>query len=58
MSRDGRHHPAARVTSPEVYPELAAAAVDAVRQWKFSPTLLNGSPVEVVMSVSVAFTLD
>jgi TonB family protein len=49
---------AARVTSPEIYPELASAALDAVRQWKFSATLLNGSPVEVVMNVSVSFTLE
>lgn len=49
---------AARVTSPEVHPDLAAAAIDAVRQWKYSPTLLNGNPVEVVMSVSVAFKLE
>lgn len=49
---------AARVTSPEIYPELASAALDAVRQWKFSATLLNGNPVEVVMTVSVSFTLE
>jgi TonB family protein len=49
---------AARVTSPEIYPELASAALEAVRQWKFSATLLNGSPVEVVMNVSVSFTLE
>lgn len=48
----------ARVTSPEVYPDLAAAAVDAVRKWKFSPTLLNGNAVEVVMAVSVSFKLE
>jgi periplasmic protein TonB len=48
----------ARVTSPEVYPELATAALEAVRQWKFSATLLNGGPVEVVMNVSVSFTLE
>jgi protein TonB len=41
-----------------VYPELAAAAVEAVRKWTFSPTLLNGGPVEVVMNVSVSFTLE
>lgn len=49
---------AARVTSPEVYPELAAAAVDAVRRWTYSATLLNGTPVEVVMSVSISFALE
>ena len=33
-------------------------AVDAVRQWRFTPTLLNGQPVPVVMTVTVAFSLD
>ena len=47
-----------RVLSAQVHPDFAIAAVDAVRQWRFSPTLLNGSPVEVVMTVSVAFKLS
>ena len=38
-----------------VHPELAAAAVEAVRQWQFDGTLLNCSPVEVVMKVTVNF---
>jgi len=29
-----------------------------VRQWKFSPTLLNGKPVEVLMTVTVNFALE
>jgi TonB family protein len=49
---------AARVTSTDVYPELAAAALEAVRQWTFSATLLNGSPVDVVMNVSISFALE
>ena len=36
-------------------PLLDAAAVEAVRQWRFMPTLLNGEPVPVVMTVTVAF---
>jgi periplasmic protein TonB len=28
-----------------------------VRQWKFTPTLLNGEPVPIVMTVTVNFTL-
>jgi protein TonB len=36
-------------------PLLDAAAVDAVRQWRFTPTLLNGEPVPVVMTVTVGF---
>ena len=37
---------------------LDQAAVDAVRQWVFTPTLLNGVPVPVVMTVTVAFSLQ
>jgi protein TonB len=39
-------------------PLLDDAAVDAVRQWRFTPTLLNGQPVPVVMTVTVSFTLN
>jgi len=38
-------------------PMLDQAAVDAVRQWKYTPTLLNGVPVPVVMTVTVTFAL-
>ena len=38
-------------------PLLDQAALAAVRQWRFTPTLLNGVPVEVIMSVTVPFTL-
>jgi protein TonB len=36
-------------------PLLDAAAVETVRQWRFTPTLLNGQPVPIVMTVTVAF---
>jgi protein TonB len=39
-------------------PLLDAAALDAVRQWEFTPTLLNGVPVPVIMTVTVNFTLQ
>jgi protein TonB len=39
-------------------PLLDAAALEAVRQWRFTPTLLNGQPVPVVMTVTVNFSLD
>lgn len=38
-------------------PMLDQAALDAVRQWKYSPTLLNGVAVPVVMTVTVTFSL-
>jgi protein TonB len=39
-------------------PLLDQAAVDAVRQWEFTPTQLNGVPVPVIMTVTVNFTLS
>ena len=50
-----------RVTDVNVLrsiPLLDAAALTAVRQWEFSPTLLNGIPVPVIMTVTVNFTLQ
>jgi TonB family protein len=38
-------------------PELAKAAVDAVRQWKYVPAMLNGKPVEVATTVEIDFRL-
>lgn len=39
------------------HPLLAPAAIDAVKQWKYRPYLLNGQPIEVNTMVSVNFTL-
>ena len=39
-------------------PILAAAALDAVRQWQYQTTLLNGEPVEVATEIVVNFTLS
>ena len=39
-------------------PLLDQAALDAVRQWEFTPSLLNGVPVPVIMTVTVTFTLS
>jgi TonB family protein len=38
-------------------PLLDEAALDAVKQWEFTPTLLNGRPVAVIMTVTVNFSL-
>jgi protein TonB len=46
---------AVKVLSGE--PQLAHAAVDAVKQWKYKPYLLNGSPVEIQTQVTVNFKL-
>jgi protein TonB len=54
ISRDGR------ITSLDVlsgHPFLVKAALEAVRQWRYRPTLLNGEPVEVETSITVIFRL-
>lgn len=47
-----------RVATAQVHPDFAQAAIDAVKQWLFTPTMLNGKPVEVVMTVTVEFELE
>jgi protein TonB len=37
---------------------LVDAAVQAVKQWKYSPTVLNGEPVPVIATVTVIFRLN
>ena len=39
-------------------PLLDEAALDAVKQWQFTPTLMNGAPVPVIMTVTVNFRLE
>ena len=36
-------------------PLLDAAALDAARQWQYQPVLMNGTPVPVIMTVTVPF---
>jgi TonB family protein len=40
------------------HPLLAPAAIEAVKQWTYKPTLLNGQPVEVNTQVDISFTLQ
>jgi protein TonB len=40
------------------HPLLVQAALDAVRQWRYQPTLLNGEPVEVDTTIDVIFSLN
>ncbi len=42
------------VSGPQM---LAQSAIDAVKQWRYKPYLLNGEPVEVQTAVNVTFTL-
>ena len=38
-------------------PLLDQAALDAVRQWRFTPTMMNGVPVPIIMTVTVNFAM-
>ena len=40
------------------HPFLAKAALEAVRQWMYEPTLLNGAAVEVIAPITVNFLLN
>ena len=40
------------------HPLLVAAALDAVRQWVYKPTLLGGNPVEVITTITAVFRLN
>jgi periplasmic protein TonB len=39
-------------------PLLAQAAIDAVKQWRYKPYLLNGEPIEVDSHITINFTLS
>ena len=54
LSTDGRIH---ELKVLRGHPLLVAAALDAVRQWIFEPTLLNGQAVEVSAPITVNFIL-
>ena len=50
-----------RVSDAEILrsvPELDQSAIDAVRQWEFQPTLMNGAAIPVIMVATVQFTLQ
>lgn len=46
----------AEATVVRSIPMLDQAALDAVRQWEYTPTLLNGVAVPVVMTININFT--
>jgi TonB family protein len=54
IARDGTMMQLRFMSGP---PLLLRAAMDAVRQWIYNPTVLNGEPVEVETTVSIVFTL-
>lgn len=54
IGKDGR---VAQLEVMSGHPLLVQAALDAVKQWLYKPTLLNGDPVEVDTTITVTFTL-
>jgi periplasmic protein TonB len=54
ISKDGTVQELQYISGP---PLLMRSAMDAVRQWRYRPTLLNGDPVQVDTTISVVFTL-
>ncbi|HXN17087.1 MAG TPA: energy transducer TonB [Candidatus Binatus sp.] len=54
IGKDGTVQDLQYISGP---PLLMKSAMDAVRQWRYKPTLLNGDPVDVDTTISVVFTL-
>jgi protein TonB len=54
ISKDGSIQQLEYVSGPAM---LMTSAMDAVRQWRYKPTMLNGEPVEVDTQITVVFTL-
>lgn len=54
ISKDGTIQQLEYVSGPAM---LMNSALDAVRQWRYKPTMLNGEPVEVDTQITVVFTL-
>lgn len=57
ISMDGRPL-SLRVMNSQIDPALAKSAVEAVSQWRYTPTLLNGDPIEVDTTVQVNYSLQ
>ena len=57
ITREGRIDPT-RLRVVTGHPFLIDAAVAAVRQWRYRPTLLNGQPVEILTNITVNFSLN
>lgn len=54
IARDGAIRNLEVLSGP---PLLIAVAIEAVKRWRYQPTLLNGEPVEVITEIDVNFTL-
>ena len=47
-----------RVKNSQIDADLARSAVEAVSQWRYTPTLLNGEPIEVDTTITVNYSLE
>jgi TonB family protein len=47
-----------RIMNSQIDPDLAHSAVEAVNQWRYTPTLLNGEPIEVDTTITVIYSLE
>lgn len=56
VTKDGVPSELRVVSSPS--DDLSESALEAVRQWRYRPTLLNGSPTEIISTVIVNYTLS
>ena len=54
IAKDGTIQELTYVSGPAL---LMRSAMDAVREWRYKPTLLNGEPVEVDTTIQVVFSL-
>ena len=54
IGHDGTGEKLEYVSGP---PELTASALEAVKQWRYKPTLLNGEPIQVDTTIAVTYTL-
>jgi TonB family protein len=46
------------VSATQAHPAFVASALEAVRQWEFNPTLLNGAPVETNITITVRYRAE
>jgi TonB family protein len=58
ISRDGIPVNPHVLNGDEIDPRFAEAALDAVRQWRYQPTKLNGDPVDTETTIDVTFQLQ
>ena len=47
-----------QVVNTDIDPRLVQFALDAVKQWRYQPSLLNGQPVETITTLTIDFTLN